>query len=98
MVCGPLPPNPAQGYFQIEATDKDASYAQMLINYTVIDASGQPLLKGKIRAGSEIPIDQLPSGVYIVKIWAVKIEENHRFWSNKLELPKLNNLLSDLFH
>ena len=73
-----IAPNPAQAYFQIEATDKDASYAQMLINYAVMDASGQPHLQGQIRAGSQIPIDQLPSGVYIVKIWAAKIEENHR--------------------
>ena len=73
-----IAPNPAQAYFQIEATDKDASYAQMLINYAVMDASGQSRLQGKIRAGSQIPIDQLPSGVYIVKIWAAKIEENHR--------------------
>ena len=73
-----LAPNPAGSYFSIEALEKDSRYAQELVSYTLFDGSGQIRMAGTLFPGTEIPLGELPSGIYIVQIQAAKIEESHR--------------------
>jgi hypothetical protein len=54
-------PNPAESYIQIESEHG-------IISYQVWSLEGVPVIKNDIRSSTTIPISDLPSGIYLLKL------------------------------
>lgn len=72
-----LVPNPTRSNFQLKAEQPIAYASLQQLRFSVYDLAGNLRQQGRFAPGELIPIQQLPRGVYLVKINTIAHTETH---------------------